>query len=54
MDEKKQLINLISNTEDENIIHYLYMFSSDFISCHSDQQTSEPCLKGQNAVRGSI
>ena len=33
--EKKQFIKLIEETDDEKIIHYLYVFSKDFIDRHS-------------------
>lgn len=43
--EKELLIEMISNIENEDVIHFLYSFSKDFISRHSVKQTNEPYSK---------
>lgn len=36
--EKEQLMKLIEETDNEKIIHYLYVMAKDFIERHSMQQ----------------
>ena len=42
MEEKEILITMIENVFNMEIIHYLYQFTSDFITAYSFQQTIEP------------